>query len=482
MIRSLYFRITLTFLVIVLISIALSFLLTNQLFKQHVRGSLQSDIHRAIEQIEQLYQVSRPASLQPFLEEVANMHHFSIVAADGNGTRLAAGPYGNAMLEQVTNRHIRMALRGASVFPYAWSGDEESGERRRPPAIGKTIRLNGQDWALFVQPNQFPKNSNFLLTVLTLIGSLLVIGSTLIAIAAKYLVKPIKQLHEAALGIAAGNFSVHLPAHGKDELGQLAGSMNTMAESLSRIEMMRQEFVANVSHEIQSPLTSINGFAAALSSETLSAEERQRYIGIIRFESSRLSKLSENLLKLSSLDSQHHPFHPKPYRLDRQLRDVILANEPAWLAKRLQVELYAEETFITADEDCLNAVWTNLLVNSIKFTPDGGTIVFRLIRLENTAEVHVTDTGVGIAEEERERIFERFYKTDRSHNRHTGGSGLGLSISSKIVKLHGGTIELASSSADGRGAHFIVTLPNCPLHEPKTREAACHPLGEQGTT
>lgn len=170
-----------------------------------------------------------------------------------------------------------------------------------------------------------------------------------------------------------------------------------MTLGLSQLETMRQDFVSNVSHEIQSPLTSIGGFAEVLRSEQLTDEERNRYVGIIKQESSRLSRLSENLLKLASLDSKQHPFEPRAIRLDRQLRDVVLSCEPQWMAKRLTVELLMEETVIVADEDQLSQVWNNLLANSMKFTPDNGHIRITLSEESGCATVRIADNGSGIS-------------------------------------------------------------------------------------
>ncbi len=443
MIRSLYVRIATTFLLVVLVSIALSFVLTSQLFKQHSRGELREHLSETIERIRQLYDVSAPDSLEPFLDEMALLQKVSIVAVNGRNEHIAAGEHGEDMLKGTTDDRMAIAVSGRAGPIAAVPAIPVQERLIGTPAIGRLVTQDGEEWTLFIRPNAAPQTSNFLVTVSTLIGSLLAIGSVLIVIAARYLVKPIKQINAAALRMAAGDFSVRVPVNRSDELGELAGSMNTMACGLSRIERMRQDFVANVSHEIQSPLTSINGFAEALRSDAATDEERRRYVGIIQQESVRLSKMSENLLKLSSLDSQHHPFHPKPYRLDRQLRQVALANEPAWLAKGLNVELYTEALEITADEDLLSQVWHNLLANSIKFTPPGGSIAIVLKASDGRAETHVLDTGIGIPEEERDRVFERFYKADPSRNRNAGGSGLGLAIAAKIVELHRGEIALA---------------------------------------
>ncbi|WP_138755815.1 sensor histidine kinase [Paenibacillus sinopodophylli] len=457
MIRSLYVRITATFLIIVLISIGVAFLFTNQLFKRDARGQLPNQMEKAIVRIEQLYAVSKPSSMKEFLDEVSDQQSLSIVAVSSANRLVQAGERSEAMVNRLTYEQLGNVFRGGMVSMGMFNREE--GSPPQPPAMGKLVQFGSEKWALFVQLDSFPQNSNFIWTAATLLATLLAVGSVLILIAARYLVMPLKMMTNAATRMSEGDFTVRLPVRRVDELGELAEGMNKMALSLSQLEMMRQDFVSNVSHEIQSPLTSIGGFAEALRSGDVTEAERERYISIIKQESMRLSRLSENLLNLASLDSRQHPFHPQPYRLDRQLRDVVLACEPQWMAKRQTVELLMEETIITADCDQLNQVWMNLFANSMKFTPEDGKIYFVLSEQDGYAVIRISDTGIGIGEEERERIFERFYKGDLSRNRSQGGSGLGLSIAQTVVHIHGGSIELDLNAKQLEGASFLVRLP-----------------------
>jgi signal transduction histidine kinase len=263
---------------------------------------------------------------------------------------------------------------------------------------------------------------------------------------------------EAMRRLSRGDYTVRLHVM-RDDGGQfdrLVRSINDLAVQLGDMEKMRQEFIANVSHEIQSPLASIRGFARALRDGRLGDEERRRYLDIIEAESMRLSRLSDHMLQLAALESEHPPFEPQRYRLDRQLREAVLNCEPQWLDKRIDMAVQLEEIEIVADPDLLNQVWGNLLHNSIKFTPDGGTIGIRLQRGDGEAIVRISDTGIGIGEEDLPRIFERFHKADRSRSRN-GGSGLGLAIVKKIVDLHRGSIEVWSRP--GEGTVFTVRLP-----------------------
>ncbi|WP_324607958.1 sensor histidine kinase [Paenibacillus durus] len=240
-------------------------------------------------------------------------------------------------------------------------------------------------------------------------------------------------------------------------MGELVEGINEMASELSRMETMRQDFISNVSHEIQSPLTSIRGFARALRREDLSRETREHYLDIIEAESARLSGLSDSLLKLSVLESGSFPLEAKPYRLDKQLRNILLACEPQWMGKGIEVEAELAEVTVTGAEDLLSQVWNNLLHNSIKFTPPGGKVMITARLIGTEAEVVVSDTGAGISKEDLPRIFERFYKADKARSAGAGGSGLGLSLVKKIVDLHLG--EVRAESRLGEGTEIIVTLP-----------------------
>ncbi|MFD6510949.1 MULTISPECIES: envelope stress sensor histidine kinase HitS [unclassified Bacillus (in: firmicutes)] len=259
--------------------------------------------------------------------------------------------------------------------------------------------------------------------------------------------------------IAKGDFSVKIRNEEKydGEIGVLVKSINDMTEELNAMEKMRQEFVSNVSHEIQSPLTSIKGFARALQEDNLSDEKRKHYLTIIETESTRLSKLSQNLLKLTLLESEEYVPERVTYRLDQQLKQIVLNSEPLWAEKEIELDLDLEKVHITADQESMSQVWINLIHNSIKFTPSSGTITIQLKEHEELVEVRIHDNGIGISEEQKQHVFERFYKADSSRNRAHGGSGLGLAIVKKVVDLHQGEIKVKST--EGNGAEFIVRIP-----------------------
>lgn len=285
----------------------------------------------------------------------------------------------------------------------------------------------------------------------------------MILIASVFLVRPIKKLTKATKRIAAGDFNVKLNIKQTSELGTLARSFEDMMHDLQQLEQMRREFVTNVSHEVQSPLTSISGYAQALKQVDLSDQERSRYLDIIITEAKRMSTMSDSLLKLSMLESQSQQLRLVTVSLDEQIRRVIVALQPQWSARNIHFELDLQAVKVLADHDQLNQVWTNILSNGIKFSKDGGVIQVSTKQDIKNVTIRISDTGIGIPLEDQKRIFERFFKSDRSHSRKFDGSGMGLAIVKQIVSLHQGDIRVESEL--GQGTTFIVTLPITPPTE-----------------
>jgi signal transduction histidine kinase len=272
--------------------------------------------------------------------------------------------------------------------------------------------------------------------------------------------------NEAFLRITQGDYKVQIPV---SELGHRGGgpgdtfkimaqNLNTMAGALARVEDLRRQFVADVSHEFQSPLTSILGFAEALKTGDLPDPLRQRYLEIIETEARRLSRVSANLLRLNALEDREGPPDPAPFRLDVQLRGVLVALEPQWSAKNLEIEADLTEVELIGNGELWTQVWTNLVHNAVKFTPPGGTLTVR-IAAGPPLKVEVEDSGIGLAPGEADRVFERFYKAESARSRAdtASGSGLGLALVHRIVTLHGARVE-ALSPGLGQGTTLRVSF------------------------
>lgn len=217
----------------------------------------------------------------------------------------------------------------------------------------------------------------------------------------------------------------------KDEIGQLADSFAKMASELEKSEAARQEFVANVSHELQSPLTSMQGFARLLGSGTLTEKEQKEYLTVLSEETTRLSSLTKQLLTLASLDQESELRKKEPVQLAEQWRQLIQMTEWSWREKELTINLELADINYSGDAELLYQVWSNLLNNAIKYTPQGGDIQVRLYEETTNVFVEVWNSGAGISKEDMAKIFDRFYKASQSRTREEGSSGLGLSICKK---------------------------------------------------
>jgi signal transduction histidine kinase len=282
-----------------------------------------------------------------------------------------------------------------------------------------------------------------------------IIGTIIILIVVRGIVKPIKCISKASKEVAKGNFDIEVKIKSKDEIGQLTADFNLMTKELKNIDFLRKDFVSNVSHEFKTTITSIKGFAKLIREGQLSDDQISEYSGIIVNESDRLSLLSSNLLKLSELDSKMIREQATVFSLDEQIRKTILILETQWSKKEIEFDIELDEIVITADKHLLQEVWLNLIQNAIKFSSDKGIIKIILHKNGDMAKAEIADYGIGITDDDKGRIFERFYKSDKSRSKE--GNGLGLVIVKKIVELSDGKIYFESKS--GKGSTFTVELP-----------------------
>lgn len=323
--------------------------------------------------------------------------------------------------------------------------------------VGTRFEANGKQYVLFVQKNISQQENIFKHSALMAVGFIFIVGSVVFLIIADVIVKPITRLTRVTQELAKGNYNVSVNYGGNDEIGRLTQGFNLMAEQLRKTEQTRQQFISDVSHEFQTPLTSINGFAMILKNEDLTNEQREKYTDIILFESKRLSELSKNMLQLTLLDGEDIKLNVETYSLTKQLYRVISSLEE--MAKKKDIEIAVnipkKDVLITGDQNRLEQVWINLLNNAIKYTDEGGYISVNLKKNSKDVEVMISDTGIGMDEEAQRHIFERFYREDKA--RSVGGNGLGLSIVKSIVDLHFGTIKVKSQK--DVGSEFYVTLP-----------------------
>lgn len=294
----------------------------------------------------------------------------------------------------------------------------------------------------------------FFLTITSLIISTL-IATIISGIASKRILRPIRTLSKATEEVAKGNFSVKIGIPKDYEFALLAKNFNKMVHELSSIETLRNDFVSNVSHEIKTPIASIQGFAKLIQDKNLNDDERSEFTDIIISESSRLSKLTSNILKLSKLENQEVITGKAEFALDEQIRCAILIMEPEWSEKGIDLDIDLDKVSIIGNEDLLQQVWLNIIGNAIKFTEKGGTIGIKLMDLQDKIVIKVSDNGVGMNEETQRHIFDKFYQGDKSHL--SKGNGLGLSLVKRIIELCDGEIKVRSKL--NYGTTFSIGLP-----------------------
>ena len=268
--------------------------------------------------------------------------------------------------------------------------------------------------------------------------------------------KPVKQITAATERIMQGDFSVRIPpihGAGTDGLQQIAEAINAMAAELAGTETLRTDFIANVSHELKTPLAVMGNYAAMLQRPGVTEEEKNEYAKAISAASHRLAQLIGNILKLNKLENQQIFPKNEEFNLGEQLCQSLLQFEDAWERKNLNIETdIQEDVRIRSDSELLSLVWNNLISNAVKFTPEGGTIGV-LLRTEGShVMISVSDTGCGMRPETGIHIFEKFYQGDTSHA--TQGNGLGLALVKRVVDILGG--EIGVESVYGEGSTFTV--------------------------
>lgn len=269
---------------------------------------------------------------------------------------------------------------------------------------------------------------------------------------------PLREMNKIAMKLAKGDFSQRVKIRSKDEIGQLGETFNTMAEDLDSLEQMRKDFLANVSHDLRSPLTSINGFLTALLDGTIPDSRKGHYYKLMKDETDRLIKLVNDLLHVNQLEAGKIVIQPADYNLSEQLRITAAKMEPQLSKKQIELELIGTEVdiMVNADQNRMEQVFINLLQNAVNFSTTGSKVLIKLKKENDRVKISIKDHGIGMDEEELNHIWDRFYKADSARSRKSG-TGLGLSIVKSILEPHG--VSIKAESKRGAGTVFSFKLP-----------------------
>lgn len=459
--RSLYGKFLLFTLLTMVGSALIAFLAVNTLYHQLLKGENDAKNMAILQEITSYIERHPNIDLEDFLQTQADVG-YKLVLSYHSGSQLITERYGDAFREEnLANEVIQDVIDGKAyhgmrdlpkeTFVTGFFADELAN------SVGTSFTLQGQTYALFLRPN-----IKLLFTeVHFLLGGLL-LGMGLLSLLAMLfvahrLITPLRQLTIATKDIGKGDYKVHFPKKSRDEVGELAQSFETMAKELERAEKRQKRFITDVSHDLQTPLQQMKGYAKLLQEEKVTEKEQAYYLSIIERESDRLSSLSRQLLTLTSLDISQDTLDKQPFRLDKQLKAII--ERFRWQIEEREQTIIAKvpEVSILAHEGFLEQLWENLLSNAIKYSPDGSSLFLQLQEKEDQVEFILKDEGEGIDSEALPFIFDRFYRADRSRQQKIKGTGLGLAIAKQIVDLHNGKIDLRSDV--GKGTTVKVILP-----------------------
>ena len=291
---------------------------------------------------------------------------------------------------------------------------------------------------------------------------IILVGSLAMWYGSVHLTKPISELNESVKAISRGDFNRKIPlkqypkdtAKYHNELAQLSQHVNQMAEDLRRSDEHRSAFIANLSHELKTPIASLVGVSDLLADEKLDESTRKDLTGILRSESLRLSRLCDGIVTLTKMERDFEP-KKKPLQLDEQIRHAVILITEKWKQKEIDLTFTSRPVYCVTDPDLSMQVWTNLLDNAVKYSSDSVHLMIDIQEENDTARVTIADNGIGMSEEDQRHIFEQFYQVEHSHVQE--GNGLGLAIVKTIVDQLCGSISVESEI--GKGSTFQVILP-----------------------
>ena len=441
---------------IIVISVTVGLFVVSLVYNLSIKEKNDNHYVAVATQVTEILEQTHGSGFELYLESIANLGYQVYVIGDNGSTFSFGEPFHTIDVSQTIRElvfagevyHGMRDYHGKFLIFNHYANDIEN-------TIGVPFEHNEERYALFIRPN----NQMLFSDMHSLIAGFLVAMSIIVLLSmlwlARQLVKPISQLSKATKHIMEENYQVEIDVERNDELGQLAENFKEMVHRLQKNDEARKTFISNVSHDFQSPLLNIQGYADLLGNVNLSKEEQQSYLQVIDQEAKRLSNLTKQLLLLTSLDHAARPLKNQQLELDKQLKTVI--HKYRWRMEEQQIELSyeLEPIRLYGDADLLEQVWENLLTNAIKYNRYAGEIKVIAIIVEDQITIQFIDSGIGIAEGDMEHIFERFYRVDTSRSQ--DGTGLGLSIVKEIVELHQGKIEVISEQE--LGTTITITIP-----------------------
>ena len=443
--RSLSFRLLASFGLVILIIFGSVFFLAYQATYKEIseiadKVEVAQD-QRVQSELTRYYQLNRSwQDIQSLIVQWSNLYGRRIIITDAENVVV-----GDSASELIGQTYV----------------DNSSGLPLRPMMFG-----NRQAGTLYVMESESPDITRASLEITAsslgryfLLGGILAVGVSILltALLSRRILAPVRALTQAARRFGKGDLSSRVEYEGKDELGELAASFNSMASNLENLEKQRRIMVADIAHELRTPLSNLRGYLEAIADGVIQPDEAN--IRSLSEEANHLSRLVNELQELSLADAGALKLDIQPFDIAALLTDAVMAMQPAALSHHLTLSADIPEDLpeIPIDPYRIRQVITNLLNNAVTHTPADGLVTVTASLSQKSVIISVSDTGEGIPEEDIPYIFERFYRVDKSRNRTTGGTGLGLTIAKRLIEAHGGSISVASTF--GKGTVFTVKLP-----------------------
>lgn len=456
--KTLYRKFINATLLILGISILIAFILANWVYMTSTRERIDSQNVKVAEEVasslEQMHSTTH-LSFTAYLDSISKLG-YQIYVLSENGEEFDFGePFSKKNLPDEAMKVIedQEIYHGMDHSPSPWLMMSHF-SNQLDNTVGVPFTIGDQDYGLYLRPN-----NKLLFSDVHVIFAWFFVAVSIVSISgviwfAKHLIQPITKLTEATREITRENFNFPLNIHRKDEIGQLAESFSIMQTQLQHNDEARKSFINNVSHDFQSPLMNIQGYAELLKTQEMDDEHRE-YVEIIDQESKRLSNLTKQLLLLTSLDQKSYPMKRAITKVGTQIKETIRRHQWRMEEKEIEISYHLPSAPILADPELLMTVWDNLLTNAIKYNQNEGSIFIQIAQSDQFTIVTFRDTGIGMSEEQASKIFERFYRVDAARKK--DGTGLGLSIVKHIIELHNGTIEAESEIQ--KGTTFTIKLP-----------------------